>query len=208
MRSLFTIFLLATLPLAFANDAKSVGDFSLQDAQGKTRSLSDFDGQLVVLEWTNFQCPCVKKHYDSRKMQVLQAHAGNKEVVWLTICSSPEGAKGYFTAALVNKIVDGIGAKPTAYLCDADGKVAKQFGVKFTPHMVILSKDHTVLYSGTISNEQAVEANPEVTPVNFFKNALDAVLSGNPASPATGTQVGCPIRMTKTPLAQAPTPQE
>jgi hypothetical protein len=202
MRTLLTIFMLAIAPFLIADEATPVSDFSLVDAQGKTRSLGEFEGQLVVLEWTNFQCPCVKKHYDSRQMQVLQTQAGGKEVAWLTICSSPEGAKGYFNAQLVNKIVDGIGAKPTAYLCDGEGKVAQQFGVKFTPHMVILSKDRQVLYSGTISNEQAVAANPDLNPVNFFKNALDDVLSGKSARPATGTQIGCPIPMAKPVVAK------
>ncbi|MFT5129725.1 MAG: hypothetical protein ACI8W8_003354 [Rhodothermales bacterium] len=197
MRTFLSILLLIFAPLAFANEAEPVADFALPDVEGQSRGLSEFDGQLVVLEWTNFQCPCVKKHYDSRKMQLLQSYAGSKEVAWLTICSSPEGAKGYFNAQLVNKIVDGIGAKPTAYLCDAEGKVAQQFGVKFTPHMVILGKDRTVLYSGTVSNEKEVEANPDAKPVDFFQDALDAVLSGKSTGIERPVQVGCPIPMIK-----------
>jgi hypothetical protein len=34
--------------------------------------LSDFKGKVVVLEWTNHQCPFVRKHYESDNMQKTQ----------------------------------------------------------------------------------------------------------------------------------------
>ena len=37
--------------------------FQAVDASGKTRSLSEFAGKTVVLEWTNNGCPYVQKHY-------------------------------------------------------------------------------------------------------------------------------------------------
>ncbi|MGB7445306.1 MAG: redoxin domain-containing protein [Coleofasciculaceae cyanobacterium] len=54
-------------------------EFTGVDSMGNTHSLSDFRGQVVVLEWTNHQCPFVGKHYESSNMQKLQVDAtGNR----------------------------------------------------------------------------------------------------------------------------------
>jgi len=49
---------------------------------GKERTLAEFAGKTVVLEWNNFECPFVKKHYGSGNMQALQKEITGKGVVW------------------------------------------------------------------------------------------------------------------------------
>src|SRR3989338_11302931 len=71
--------------------------FSLTDAHGAVRSLAEFTGKFVVLEWFNNDCPFVRKHYDSGGMQQLQAEAAGRGVVWLTVASSAPGKKGHLT---------------------------------------------------------------------------------------------------------------
>ena len=76
-------------PTAFATPAVSVAarpgaaapDFTGTDSNGKTHSLSDFKGKVVVLEWTNHDCPFVRKHYGTVNMQQLQKEATSKGVV-------------------------------------------------------------------------------------------------------------------------------
>jgi hypothetical protein len=46
-----------------------VPDFTLVDAAGVKRSLSDYKGKLVVLEWINPQCPFVQGCYKTKAMQ-------------------------------------------------------------------------------------------------------------------------------------------
>ncbi|HKD56261.1 MAG TPA: redoxin domain-containing protein, partial [Hyphomicrobiaceae bacterium] len=46
--------------------------FTLADSNGKAVSLADFKGKTVVLEWTNHNCPYVRKHYGANNMQMLQ----------------------------------------------------------------------------------------------------------------------------------------
>src|SRR4051812_6424267 len=69
--------------------------FRAADAEGRTRSLSEFRGKTVVLEWTNNGCPYVQKHYNSGNMQRLQRLATRDGVVWLTIISSAPGFQGH-----------------------------------------------------------------------------------------------------------------
>ncbi|MEW6497243.1 MAG: redoxin domain-containing protein, partial [Cyanobacteriota bacterium] len=69
-------------------------NFTAVDSNGKTHSLSDFKGKTVVLEWTNHQCPFVRKHYESGNMQKVQKAATGDGVVWLSVISSAPGQQG------------------------------------------------------------------------------------------------------------------
>src|SRR5438045_9448357 len=71
--------------------------FTVADADGHARSLAEFRGKTVVLEWTNNGCPYVQKHYNSGHMQGLQKQATGDGVVWLTLISSAPGFQGYLT---------------------------------------------------------------------------------------------------------------
>ncbi len=73
--------------------------FSVRDASGATRTLAEFAGRTVVLEWTNHGCPYVRKHYDSGNMQALQQEATADGVVWLQVISSAPGEQGYLDGA-------------------------------------------------------------------------------------------------------------
>ena len=42
--------------------------FRLTDTSGKSVQLADYRGKFVVLEWTNPECPFVRKHYASGNM--------------------------------------------------------------------------------------------------------------------------------------------
>ncbi|PON11398.1 thioredoxin family protein, partial [Candidatus Entotheonella serta] len=50
-------------------------DFTSIDSNGTTHALQAYRGNIVVLEWTNHQCPFVGKHYETGNMQALQKAA-------------------------------------------------------------------------------------------------------------------------------------
>ena len=62
-------------------------DFTLSDQQGQPVKLSALKGKVVVLEWTNPQCPFVRRHYDAGTMKTL-AERFSKGAVWLAVNSS------------------------------------------------------------------------------------------------------------------------
>ncbi|WP_287127652.1 redoxin domain-containing protein [Candidatus Cyanaurora vandensis] len=68
--------------------------FEATDSNGKTHSLNDFKGKYVVLEWTNYDCPFVKRQYGTNTMQNLQKTATQRGVVWLSVNSSAMGNQG------------------------------------------------------------------------------------------------------------------
>ena len=79
--------------------AAVVGDpapaFTLTDTNGQAHSLAALKGKTVVLEWWNYECPFVGKHYGSGNMQKLQKEWTAKGVVWLTVNSSAAGTQGF-----------------------------------------------------------------------------------------------------------------
>ena len=75
-----------------ANVGKQAPDFTLTSADGETYSLSDYQGSYVVLEWLNFECPFVGKHYGSGHMQELQKKYTDEADI--------EGATNYVRGAL------------------------------------------------------------------------------------------------------------
>ena len=112
--------------------------FAVKDADGKTRSLADFKGKTIVLEWVNDGCPYVKKHY-SGNMQGLQQAAAADGIVWLSVVSSAPGKQGHFAdGAAAKKWMNANGAKPTAMLLDSDGIMGTAYKAKTTPHMFVI----------------------------------------------------------------------
>src|ERR1700746_2449196 len=142
----------------YAADVPPVGsaapDFSSPDANGKTQSLSQYKGKYVVLEWFNPECPFVKKHYGTDNMQKLQAEYTGKGVVWLTIDSNAPGSEGSITPEQAQKIMASWKTKQTALLLDPESKVAKLYGAKNTPNMVIVGPDGKIVYEGAIEGKR------------------------------------------------------
>ena len=182
----------------YAADVPPVGgaapDFSAPDANGKTQSLSQYKGKYVVLEWFNPECPFVKKHYGSDNMQKLQSEYTGKGVVWLTIDSNAPGSEGNITAEQAKKIMESWKTKQTALLLDPDSKVAKLYGAKNTPNMVVISPEGKIVYEGAIDSKASPNPADIPSSTNYVKAALDESLAGKPVSNPTTKPYGCSVK--------------
>lgn len=184
----------AALAVAAPQVGQPAPGFTLKDTSGKEHSLSDFKGKTVVLEWINYGCPFVKKHYDSKNMQTLQKEAADKGVVWLTICSSAPGKQGNETPETGRTKSEAYGLAAAAYLVDEDGKVGKLYNAKTTPEMFIINPKGVLVYAGAIDDNKSPD--PAVIPdsKNYVKAALEEVLAGKPVTTATTTSYGCSVK--------------
>ena len=177
-----------------AEVGKTVPAFTAKTAKGTEVSLADYKDKVVVLEWTNFSCPFVNKHYSSKNMQSLQAAYAEKGVIWLTVNSSAEGKQGYLPASELAEKTAAEGSKATEIIVDADGKVGKAFDAKVTPHMMIIAKNGSLAYSGAIDSMPSVKAEDIESADKLFANALDAVLAGKEVTNATNKPYGCGVK--------------
>lgn len=187
--------LLAPAPaLAAAEVGQPAPQFTLSDATGKSHALSAYQGKWVVLEWVNFDCPFVKKHYVSGNMQKLQKAATAKGVVWLSVNSSAAGKQGSFPAETVLSMMKERNAAPTAYLLDAEGAAGRAYGAKTTPHMFVIDPKGTLLYAGGIDDKPTTDVADVPGAKNYVQAALDEGLAGKPIATTSSTPYGCSVK--------------
>jgi hypothetical protein len=188
--------LAAFAPLV-AHAAATVGqlapDFSLTDINGQARNLADYRGKIVVLEWTNPECPIVRKHYLGGNMPALQKSATAEGVVWLSINSGFPGSQGDFDPAMVAKWLKSTGASPTAYMRDQDGRVGRLYGARATPNMFVIAADGTLVYAGAIDSIASSDPSDIARATNYVRAALDSLRLGRPIAVATSRPYGCSI---------------
>lgn len=188
------LFLAVPNSYADVKNNEAAPDFKLTDSNGKEHSLSDYKGKYVILEWVNYECPFVKKHYQSGNMQSLQKDLVSDQVVWLSINSSAEGKQGFYPPAQINEILANSDAHPTAYLIDSAGTVGQLYGAKTTPHMFIIDPQGNLIYQGAIDSKPTFEPKDIPTSTNYVRDAITAAQKGGAIDPQSTTPYGCSVK--------------
>lgn len=177
-----------------ANIGDSAPDFTLKSTTGQEVKLSDLKDKIVVLEWINYNCPFVKKHYSKKHMPALQEKYAAKGIIWLAINSGPENAAvGSFNAETMNKTAAEFGSKASSILLDRDGAVGKAYHAKTTPHMVVINKGK-VAYLGAIDSMPTANADDCDKADNYTALALDAILAGKEVKTTKSAGYGCSVK--------------
>ena len=183
--------------MALANAAVKVGtaapDFQLLGSDGKIHKLSDYADKTVVLEWTNHDCPYVRKHYRSGNMQKLQKQYTEKDVIWLSVISSAPGKQGYVSADEANKLTTSRNAAPTQVLLDPKGEVGRAYGARTTPHMYVVEKG-VMRYMGGIDSIPSASTSDIADAEPYVELALNSVLEGKPVATAVTRPYGCSVK--------------
>jgi hypothetical protein len=132
-RSLVSLAAAAALIVALPQTVSATPDtgkpapvFSGTDSAGKPVSLADFKGKAVVLEWTNHDCPYVRKHFSGGNMQAIQRDATRDGVVWLQVISSAPGLEGHVDGKQAEALNAQRKAAPTGIVLDPEGKIGRR----------------------------------------------------------------------------------
>lgn len=169
-------------------------DFTLVDTNGEAHTLSAYQGQPVVLEWLNYDCPYVGKHYGGGNMQALQEQAIADGVVWLSVVSSAPGEQGYFEPAEMNARTEQEGGRQSAVLLDPSGEVGRMYEAKTSPHMFVIDADGQVVYNGAIDDRPTTDQADLEGATNYVVPAIAAAQSGESADPASTQPYGCSVK--------------
>lgn len=179
-------------PVAEAKTAKlgeAAPAFTLKDSNDQERKLADYKGKIVILEWTNVECPVVQSVYKSKAMQnaVKQVKELSKGVVWLAINST------YTTNAEKNNLWIKQQAIEYPILLDTEGNVGKLYDARRTPHMFVIDEKGVLRYHGAIdNNENAMGDKKEVT--NYVVNAVKQLVAGETVAPDHVKPYGCSVK--------------
>jgi hypothetical protein len=199
-RSSLAIAALSVLALAGANPAFAAASpgqrapgFAVTDLDGKAVNLADYKGKTVVLEWHNFGCPFVQKHYRSGNMQGLQKkYAG--DVAWLAVNSTNKAASDYTEPVKLTKELRDFGAAPARYLVDEPGTMGMAYGARTTPHMYIIDPAGKVVYNGAIDDKRSTNLDDVKIAKNYVVAALEELKAGKPVSTPSTTPYGCTVK--------------
>lgn len=192
--TLLTAALIATSAWATPEIGQPAPAFTVIDSKGVSHSLSDFAGKTVVLEWTNHDCPFVRKHYETDNMQSLQREMTAQGVVWLSVISSAPGTQGFVSSAQADQLTADRNAAPTAVLLDSDGVMGRAYDARVTPHMYVIDSNGVLRYAGgidslpTAKHEDVAKADP------YFATAARAVLAGETVERSISRPYGCTVK--------------
>ncbi len=164
------------------------------DASGKPVSLADYKGKYVVLEWTNPECPFVKKHYDGGNMPATQKQAIADGAVWLTVQTMATDGDNSAAYAGLQSWQKSKSATPTATIVDSTGAVGHAYGARTTPHMYIVDPNGQLIYAGAIDSKPTANPDDIKGATNYVSQSLAEAMAGKPISRPTTQAYGCSVK--------------
>jgi peroxiredoxin len=173
------------IPALAAEVGKPAPAFKLKDEAGQEHSLAQYQGKIIVLEWTNPGCPYVQRHYRANTMANTLKGFDASKVVWLAVDSTSSNTPDKSVAWKKEK------AFTYPVLQDAEGTVGKSYGAKTTPHMYVIDEKGVLRYAGAIDDDPRGKAEQ---PVNHVKTTVDALLNGKPVPASTTESYGCSVK--------------
>lgn len=173
-------------------------DFSLPGADGKTYTLGDFaESKVLMLAFTCPHCPTAQAYED--RLQELAMKYKDKGVAVVAINPNDPLALrldelGYSDVGdsfedVKIRVADKGFTFP--YLHDGDTQEAsRKYGPVSTPHVFIFDAERKLRYRGRIDNSEKLEHASE----HDARNAIDAILAGEPVPVETTKTSGCSVK--------------
>lgn len=168
--------------------------FTGTDSRSRSVSLEDFRGSIVVLEWTNHDCPFVRRHYESGNMQKLQRQAEERGIVWLSIVSSAPGEQGFLNGKQADELTSRRGAAPRAVILDPSGDIGRTYAAKTTPHMFVVDAAGTLVYMGAIDDQPRNMGADPARAINYVRDTIEALAADQPVPTPISQPYGCSIK--------------
>lgn len=199
LKRFFQIPLIITVLYACGSSAAlRVGEpapgFEGVDTGGNVHRLADYRGKTVVLEWTNHDCPYVRKHYGAGNMQEQQREAAAQGVVWLSIISSAPGKQGHVSPEAAEELTRTRKAAPLAVILDSEGSIGRAYHARTTPHMFIIDESGVLVYMGGMDSISTASPDDIPQATQYVRVALQELAAGKPVSTPVTRPYGCSVK--------------
>lgn len=180
----------ATEMEAKAKVGEAAPDFTLDDANGKSHSLSDYKGKIVVLQWINPECPICQRVTKSGLVAKMakEIKTIDKDIVHLAV-NSTAGMPGKVSAKYLAKH-----EIKASVLIDDDGKVGHLYGAKTTPHVFVIDAEGILRYQGAFDDDPR---GGKEDAANYVVNAVRQITEGETVSPDYVKPYGCSVKYAK-----------
>ncbi len=164
-----------------------VADFSLKGIDGQQVKLSELRGKVVMLHFWSAQCPFVVR-YEERLRKIASDYGAKGVAVYGIDSNVTEPEDRIKQVAAERKLNYPV-------LLDPDSRIADQFGAITTPHVFIIDKEGKLAYEGGVDDQGWGEKDP--VSKNFTRDALDALVAGQPVPVTQSKTVGCTVKRKK-----------
>ncbi len=159
---------------------KPAPDFRLPDLQGNPHNLSDWRGQVVILNFWSCECPHV-----ARTDQLLLSYLKHwrEQVVLLPLAANANESLDQL------KSVSSQRGLPIV-LHDREHQVADLYGAVTTPHLFVIDKEGILRYQGAFDDVTFRQRTPSR---EYLREAVEAILRGQIPAPDQTPAYGCTI---------------
>ena len=183
--SLLAALLVSSPAFATATEAVRVGDFALLDHQGKFHQMSWYgDQQAIVLFIQGNGCPIARNAVPTLK--TLRDKFADRNVAFFMLNPAPQDTRDSINEEAAKFSYD------FPILIDETQLVAETLGVDRTSETFIIDpKTMTVLYRGPIDDRLGYESQKPEATQHYLRDALEAVLAGQPVAAGTPEAPGC-----------------
>jgi peroxiredoxin len=155
-------------------------NFSLPDLDGRTHSLADYRGRIVVINFWSAECP----HAARTDMELLSYLPDWAErAVALTIASNANESPPLLRQTAAERGL-------SLVLHDARQQVADLYGAVTTPHVFVVDAEGILCYQGAFDDTSFRQRSPTRS---FLRAAVEALLAGSHPAPDQTPPYGCAI---------------
>lgn len=196
-RSIGALCAVSVMSISMAQEAKKAPDFTAMDSDGKTHSLADHKGKVVVLGWTNpgspvsgkDGCPYDVPRYDQKIMQNLADKITADGGVYFAVNSQ------LYNTAADSKAIDDKYNLPFPTLLDTSGTIARAYEAKTTPHMFVIGKDGNIVYDGALNDNATPDVAKDAAATNYVELAVAAATKGEMPETKKTKSYGCGLKL-------------
>jgi peroxiredoxin len=155
-------------------------DFELPDLEGDPHKLSDFGGQIVIVNFWSAECP-YSERTDQHLAGLLEGWSG--DVVMLSIASNRNEPVDMLAEAAHARRLPKV-------LVDVEHTVADRYGAVTTPHVFVVDREGILRYRGAVDD---VTFRQRKATRFFLRDAVDALRQGELPEPNETPAYGCAI---------------
>ena len=160
--------------------------FTLQSVDGKSHTLSDFEGKTVVLHFQSCKCPWDVAYQD--QFNELAKKYQDQGVVFLGINSNKTEDADMITDYAEESDI------PYTILKDPGNKVADKYNAKTTPHMYIIDSEGVLRYAGGVEAVPGSIKEVSNMDTQYLAPAIEAIMNGETPKMSVTKSKGCSIK--------------
>jgi len=155
-------------------------EFTLPDMDGRIHMLSDYRGQIVIVNFWSAECPHSER-FDGDITTWLPDWG--EDVVLLSVASNANESDEMLKAAALRR-------KIPVLLRDADQSVADRYEAQTTPHVFVIDRKGILRYRGAVDD---VAFRRRVASKFYLRDAVEALLDDRSPEITEVKPFGCTV---------------